>query len=128
MAWQRWTLHDPLLAETWTFAVNPSEGGEPTRKKTVTSQSTTAPDGRTILTEGLSPPLEISWKGVILTLAERDIFISWFNKQYQVLLTNDIGEQYWIYIDQFNPTRKRVITREAKYEYDIHAFVLDIPD
>jgi hypothetical protein len=121
----RWTLYDPLIPETFTFAYNPNDGGIPGYAKNITHQETTAPDGRALLMEGRDPPQELSWKGVLLTQAERDNFIHWFQKRNQVQLTNDLGEQFWIYIDRFTPTRKRSGTIPAKYEYELHAFILN---
>lgn len=125
--WSRWKVYDPYTADEWTFAMNPSEVVQPDQKKNVSSIGTTASDGRTIMYEGQKPPDELSWKGVILSRAERDIFLLWFAKPYQLRLTDDLGEEYWVYLDKFTPRRKRVVNRELKIEYDMHAFVLDIP-
>lgn len=125
--WQRWTLFDPTTNETFTFASNPSEGGERSWEKNITIQSTTAPDGRTILAEGRDKPGEITWKGVVLSKAERDMFVTWFQKRTQLKRTNDYGDEDWIYITKFTPTRKHVVSRQYKAEYDVAAFVLDIP-
>lgn len=121
----RWTLYDPYLADTLTFVTSPKEGGEPTRAKKITTDHTTA--GHPITYEGARPPDEISFKGVVRSTADRDTLMGWAGKPYQVKLTNDLGEERWIWIDMFTPTRKRVASRPFKAEYDIHGFVVDIP-
>lgn len=125
-AW-RWTLYDPNLTETFEFEYNPSEGGFPSLAKNVTSEGTVAPDGRIILYEGARAAQEIDWKGVFLTKDERDNFIAWYEKPYQVKLTDDLGEERWIYIDRLVPVRKHVVNREVKYEYTLHAYVVNVP-
>lgn len=127
MAWQRWTFHDDVADEDWTFTINPTEVDEPGVDKQVSSLGTTAPDATPILFESQEPAHEISWKGLVLDVATRDTFMYWARKRNQVLLTNDFGEQTWIYIDKFKPTRKRVASRPYKAEYTLHAWVVDIP-
>lgn len=127
MAWQRWTFHDPVADEDWTFSINPKEVDEPGVDKPVNFLGTTAPDGDPILFEGQPAAKEISWKGLVLDTDTRDSFTYWANKKNQVLLTNDFGEQHWIYIDKFKPHRKRVASRRYKAEYELHAWIVNIP-
>lgn len=122
----RWTIYDPVTTTTWTFAMSPSEGGPAGREKPFSYIATTASDGTPIFYGTQEKPREFAFKGVILTRAERDIFNTWFSKTRQLLLTDDLGESYWVYFDKFAPTRKRVANRELKLEYDMHAYVVDI--
>lgn len=127
MAWQRWTFHDEVAMEDWTFTINPREVTEPGVDKQVSSLGTTAPDGLPILFEAQAPAQDISWKGLLLDVATRETFKYWARKRNQILLTNDMGEELWIYIDKFKPNRKRVASRPYKAEYDLHAWIVDIP-
>lgn len=127
MAWQRWTFHDAVTPEDWTFTINPRDVTEPGIDKQVSSLGTTASDATPILFEGQQPAQEISWKGLLLDVATRNTFTHWARKENQIRLTNDLGEVLWIYIDKFKPTRKRVASRPYKAEYDLHAWIVDIP-
>lgn len=123
----RWTFYDPYLGDTMTFVSNAREGGEPNVKKNVSVMRTCAPDGRKIVHEGARPPQEIACRGVVRSVAARDLMMLWAGKMYQVRFTNDLGEVHWVRIHTFTPTRKRVASRPYKAEYELRAFVLDIP-
>lgn len=123
----RWSLYDPYLADTLVFEVNPREGGEPQVKKNVSTTRTCAPDGRRLVHEGSRSPQEVGCRGVVRSTAARDLLLAWMDKNYQVFLTNDLGEEHWVRFFSFTPTRKRVASRPYKAEYDLRAFVLDIP-
>lgn len=118
----RWTLTDPYTLEVLTFVINPSEGGEPSREKTVGYAQ--AKRGGNIIYEGRDKVPEITWKGVILDTSQRDTFITWWDKRTPLTLTNDLGESYTIYIDKFTPVRKRVASRPYKADYDVHALLV----
>lgn len=126
MAW-RWTLYDPLELVTYTFAINPKGGGTPPRKKRVGYQNTSAPDGKTIVFEGQDEPRTISCEGTILDQAMLDALVEWFDKRYQVLLTDDLGREMWVYITSFEPKRVRNAERRWKHEYTLQATIVDWP-
>lgn len=123
----RWTFYDPYLADTMTFETNAKEGGEPNIKKNASTMRTCAPDGRKIVHEGARSPQEINCRGVVRSVAARDLMMTWARKMYQVRWTNDLGEVRWVRIHTFTPTRKRVASRPYKAEYVLAAFILDIP-
>lgn len=123
----RWRFYDPYLADTLVFEVNPREGGEPQVKKNVSTTRTCASDGRRLVHEGSRSPQELACRGVVRSVAARDLMKTWVSKKYQIRLTNDLGEVHWVLVHTFTPTRKRVASRPYKAEYDLRAFVLDIP-
>lgn len=125
--WQRWTFHDPNTGVTYTFPINPKQGGDRSYDKNFGYQGTVAPDGVAIFYEGQDAPGEIAWNGVFLDTASRDAMIGWYAKRTQVQVTNHLGEQTWIYITSVKPTVKRAATRRYKADYEAHAFVLDVP-
>jgi hypothetical protein len=127
MAVQRWTLYDPVDDETLTFDYNPNEGGTPGRKKNLTFTSTAAPGGRTLIFEGQDEVLALEFSGVILTQGQLDAFTEWFDKRHQLLLTDDLNRQFWVYMDEFGPDRVRSATVRWKHTYRIHCIVLDVP-
>lgn len=122
----RWTLYDPVLSETWTMQVNPNDGGTPDNAKTVNYTNTAAPDGKALVYEGRDAVQALDWTGIILTQEHYDTYIHWFAKRRQVLLTNDLGIQTWIYLTKFTPKRKRAVQAPWKHEYTVSAIVLDV--
>jgi hypothetical protein len=123
----RWTIYDPTNATTTAFEVNPSEGGTPARKKTITYQNTSAPNGKVIVFEGRDEPQAIKFSGTILYESQYTQFLNWFNTRHQVLLTDDLNRQYWIYITSFDATRQRAVQHPWKHSYNIEATIVDWP-
>lgn len=127
MAFVRWTLYDPNTNETFTFHRNPSEGGDFGIDKSLGYTETVAPDGLPIFYQGQSAPKETSIKGVFVTVEQRNNFMTWADKNTQLLLTNDLGEQAWIFIKSLKPTRKRVASRPYKADYDMSYVICSVP-
>lgn len=121
----RWTFEDPVAAETWTFNINPREGGSPSYAKTVGYQNTTAPGGRVLIYEGQDQVQTLEWSGAILEQEHYDKYVEWWRKRRQIKLTDDLGRQYWIYITSFKPARKRSRDRRWRHDYTVSATILD---
>lgn len=121
----RWTFYDPVTVETYTFHINPNDGGSPQYEKSVTFQNTSAPDGKAIIYEGQDAPTTLEWSGAILEEAHYDKYIEWFQKRRQVQLTDDLGRQYWIYITSFRPHRKRSRFLPYRHDFTATAIILD---
>lgn len=119
----RWTFFDPSVPETYTFAVNPNSGGSPDYAKTLTTQPTTAPGGKTLLFEGEDRPSRFEFAGVLRTEAQFDAFVTWWNKRLPIRITDDLGRQFWIYIDTFTPRRVRARRAIWKHSYSVEATV-----
>lgn len=123
----RWTFYDPINLTTYTFEVNPDEGGSPTMAKTVTYQNTAAPDGKTLVFEGRDQPPMIRFSGKILTEDQYDAMMEWFSKRHQIEMTDDLERSYWVYITSFNPTRIRARSHPWKHSYEVEATIVDWP-
>lgn len=123
----RWTLYDPVSAETYTMQINPNDGGSRQYKKNVSYQNTSAQDGNTLVHEGRDEPHTLEWSGVILEQQHLEDLIGWFNKRRQVRLTDDLGRESWIYITGLSPKRVRAATRPWKHEYSCSAIVVSWP-
>lgn len=121
---QRWTLYDPVLNETWTFAMNPAEGGEPGFELAVNSLGTTAPDGDPIFFAPQPTPQDMQFNGTILALGELANFFTACRKVRAMKLTDDLGRAYWVLISKFAPSRKRVVNRPYKASYDMTAKII----
>jgi len=120
----RWLFEDTATAESYTFEVNPRAGGSPSYKKTISYQNTSAPDGKTLVFEGLDAAQEIEWEGVILQETQYDAFLTWYQKRRQIRLTDDLGRQMWIYIKSFEPKRRRGQSHPWLHDYTITAVIL----
>lgn len=121
-AW-RWTIYDPVDLETYTFEINPNAGGSPSNKKNVSYTNTTA--GKAIIYEGRDQVQELEWSGVILTQTHYEKYIEWWEKRRQILLTDDLGRQFWIYLKEFNPTRELSRSYPWRHSYSVIATILD---
>lgn len=123
----KWTFYDPVIPETYVFAVNPSEGGTPTYQKTIQFQNTSGPDGKVLIFEGRDEPKTLQFTGTILEESQYVALLGWFEKRRQILVTDDLGRQTWVYIRSFEATRQRAIHYPWKHTYTVSAVVLDWP-
>lgn len=123
----RWTFYDPIDEVTITLPVNPKEGGTPPRKKNFVRRGTTAPEGRTILFQGLDDPK--SWKvsGTLFTQEHLELLDEWYEKNHQIRVTDDLGRSIWIVIEEFTADRRWSYNHPWRHDYTLTAVVLDIP-
>lgn len=119
----RWTFYDGT--DTYTFEINPDTGGSPAYAKTITSQSTLAPNGKTLVFEGTDQVPKFEFSGTILTEAHFNAFLEWWDKRRQIQVTDDLGRQFWIYLETFTPTRVRAVQHPWKHSYQVSAVILD---
>lgn len=122
----RWTLTDPTDDTSYTFEINPNDGGSPAHKKNFKSQGTTAPAGRTLLFEGADDPQQLQFKGTVLSQAQYEAMVLWWSKRYQITLTDDLGRSFPIYITEFTPERKRSRSHPWRHDYTVTALILDV--
>ena len=125
MAVVRWRFDDPVTLESYTFEINPSEGGSPALKKNLSYVNTAAPDGRALAFEGRMNTQTSSFKGTILTEEHYQAMETWFNKRNQIYMTDDLGRTLSIYITDFEPQRVRSVQHPWKHTYTCSYFVLD---
>jgi hypothetical protein len=122
----RWTLTDPTVPETYTFPMNPNEGGTPGITKKITSSVTAAADGQALVFEGRPDPQKFTFSGSILDESHLESLIYWFQKEHQLQLTDDLGRQYWVYLTSFTPTRQRRASHPWRHTYQAEATILDV--
>lgn len=121
----KWKFTDPVDMSEYTFDINPNQGGSPTWKKSIEYQKTAAPDGKVLMFEGQDDPQELTFSGVILEQAQYDAMILWFTKRHAILMTDDLGREFPIYITGFNPTRERAVHYPWKHSYEVNYTILD---
>jgi hypothetical protein len=122
-----WYFRDPITNELWTLEVNPAEGGTPARNKRIDTSSTTAPDGKTIIFEGRDEARTIQLSGTILDQAQLDSFNAWYDKRYQILIQDDLGRQFYVYITSFEADRAWSVNHHWRHKYRMTMTVLDWP-
>lgn len=121
----KWTFYDAVEDTTYTFAINPNDGGSPDFQKNINYQATTAPSGKTVISEGLDKVQELTWSGTILDQAQYNAYITWWQKRRQIKVTDDLGREFWVYLVSFTPKRVRARSHPWKHTYDVTASILD---
>lgn len=125
----RWVFTDPTIAtpHTYTFEINPTEGGSPAYKKNVAYKNTAAPNGKTLIYEGRDEPASFTFSGTLLTQAHFIAFQTWFLKRHAIYITDDLGRTFAVYITSFDPKRARSAQNPWKHTYTCEAISLDWP-
>lgn len=121
----KWLFEDPVTMESYTFDINPNTGGSPAYEKNTLYKNTCAPDGKVVIAEGLDNPQKLSFSGVLLFQEQYDAFVTWWDKRYQVYITDDLGRQFSVEIDTFTPTRERAVHYPWKHSYSVDATIVE---
>lgn len=125
MAVVRWMFEDPNTLATYSFAINPSEGGSPAYAKNFQYSNTSAPDGKVIVFEGREQPQKIDFTGTLLTEEEYNAFVTWWEKRYQITVTDDLGRSFNIILESFQPKRERARSHPWKHSYQVTATIVN---
>lgn len=124
---QRWTLHDPVLHETYEFPLNPRSMGSIHRPRNITARTTTAVDGQSLVTEGNAPPHTWTFEGAILTPEHYADLLTWSQKPYRVTLTDHFGRSFDVVLQNFDTTPKRAVGRYWRHEYTMTGLIVSTP-
>lgn len=125
-----WVFRDlttTVTPEEYLWEVNPREF-DITYQKSVTFETTTAPDGRSLVYEGMDEVRQVSFTGVILREDQYDQMIYWFTKRHQLQVEDDLGRLFSMYITSFKPRRVRSNNWPWKHQYTCQASILDWAD
>lgn len=123
----KWKFDDLTDSTTAQFEINPNEGGSFPYEKNITSQSTLAPGGKTLLFEGARAVPEVTFSGTILTQTQYNTMVTWFSKMHQIRITDDLGRAYMCYIKQFDAKRVRARQSPWKHSYVCTVILVDWP-
>lgn len=121
----RWVFEDPVTLDTYSFDINPNDGGSPQFIKRYEYRNTSAPDGKVIMYEGRDDPKSLEFSGVLLTEEQYNAFVEWWDKRYQVVVKDDLGREFSIVIESFNPKREKAVSHPWKHSYQIKATIVD---
>jgi hypothetical protein len=120
-----WTFTDGIAPETYQVPINPNQGGSPQLQKTLTT--TTSSNGTEIVFEGRDRPRTFSIRGVILEESHLTAFENWYNKNYQVQVTDDLSRTYWIYITRFTAERAPSRNHNFRHKFTMEYTEVDWP-
>ncbi len=120
----RWVFHDPVLSVNYTVDINPNTGGTPPFDKNMTYMSASGTGGSVIVFEGRDKVAETEISGVISTEAHLLAFQSWYEKDHQIRITDDLNRQYWIHITGLD--LKRAQTRRALWRHTFRMRYLEL--
>lgn len=119
-----WELYDPIADETYLLHINPDAGGSPTRRKTLSTRTTTA--GKALYFQGSPEPRTFEASGTMLSEAHYNELDRWVEeKNHQVRLTDDLGRVFWIYLVALVPSRVRKGSHPWFHTYSLEYTELD---
>lgn len=123
----KWRLVTLDGTTVYNFGVNPNAMDSFLRARVVDQQSTTAPDGNVILSEGARPLKNTNFKGVLLDEAQHDALMNWLENEDTgtvCYLDDHLGRRWPIYITDFQPTPKISHEYPWKHDYTVMLLVL----
>ena len=103
----------------YQFPINPNSFVPPGRTASITVQTVTAPSGGAIIMQGRDAVSSGSMGGVVRTAAQRDDLVSWTEKWYPLVLTDDNDESWTILITGITWDRLKSTTTTHRLEYNI---------
>ena len=128
MARIAWRWEDPTEGTVEFMSINPNDGASPTFAKTLTKETSIAPgaQGQVLIYEGADQASEFSFSGVLLFQEQYEFLQIAWEKRHLVLLTDDLGRIFTIYLESFNPKRVRSKTYPWRHTYDATAVIVKI--
>lgn len=124
MARTAWVFTDLASGATYDWEINPNAGGTPGVTKNILYKSPAGANGQPILMEGRDDIQELTVSGVLLSEALLNAMKLWAEKRYPILLTDDLGRQFKIYITAYQAERVRQSTRPWRHESSVTYLVL----
>ena len=116
-----WTLTDNSTGSPviYSFPINPNQFDVPGRTAQIESQTTTGPNGTTVLFQGKDEPPKGSMSGAVTSEAMRLDLETWTDKWYVLTLTDDQSRAWDILITNFSYSRLRRATNQNRFDYKI---------
>jgi hypothetical protein len=117
-----WIFEDESSSEIYELECNPNEAQMPSIQKTFSTSYSTA--GRPIIFQGRDPVKQISFSGQLLTKEQYDALRLWVKKQKQIKITDDLGRVYWVYLKEFNPSRRPALNYPWLHDFSMSGVVV----
>lgn len=121
----QWTLTDSSTGSpvVFTFTINPVAADHPGRKSTITSETSTGPNGQVIMFQGKDKVQRMKIEGAVLTQVFFQALTAESEKFYPMVLTDDEGRTHTVIFEAIN--WKRIKRRNPwRYDYTITFVVL----
>lgn len=122
MSGHRWTLYDAVEDETIVWEMNPVDGALPALEKAVTTDS--ALQGGQIIWQGPDKSTTMPFTGTILTESHYQFFRNWYYREHEVLLTDDLGQEFTVFLTRFVAKRSLSTSHPWKATYDCSVLVV----
>jgi len=122
----RWVFHDPTGADPdYTVPINPNVMSSIYPKKTMTMETTTAVNGKVLLWQGMTKPVEWSFGGEILDETHFENLRHWvYDKNYRIQITDHFGRVLKVVLESFEPTPKRAINVYWRHQYTVTGILI----
>lgn len=116
-----WTLQDLSTSTpaTMSFEINPNTFSPPGTKAGITWMRTTAPNGQSLIWQGLNDVPEGKMSGAVNSSGFKASLDEWATKWYPLVLTDDLGNTFNILITAISWTRLNRHLFPHRYDYDI---------
>lgn len=118
----KWRIYDGVYS--WNFDIGPSSAGNFSYKKNFSIQSTSGPNGSTVLFETPKDALDYSISGTIVEKGMFDSLNYWFNNSSLVHIVDDLGRDSRVFIVELNFKRSRKLQTNYFYTFDLKALVV----
>lgn len=122
-AW-RWVLSEPSTGESYELEINPSEGGTPKRAKRFEFSEPVGESGAVIVFQGPDEMLQTDVSGAVLSRSHLLALRTWFEKDSELTLTDDLGRVMTILLTSFEPSRVRSNNYRWRHGYNMSYVVL----
>ena len=121
----QWTLTDNSTGTpvVLTFDINPYKFDPPGRSASLTTETTTAPNGQRIMFQGYDRAATSSFTGHVISQSFYTSLNTWKDKGYPMTLTDDQGNTWTVIITGWKWTRLKRTNMWA-YEYTAEVTVL----
>jgi len=121
----KWILTDTTTLDTWTFEINPNEGAAPEYRKNTSFTGTTAPDGRTLVSEGQDNVPDFPFSGTLLTQTQHDARVEWFDRRTIIKITDDFSRDWYVWIEGLRLERLRKHNYPWAHKYSVSAKIVE---
>ena len=127
----RWVFQDPAPGPnepaSYVFDISPHTMTSPFGPRAIRASPTTAIDGKTLLFEGLAPPVDWSFSGNILSQEHYDALHYWSTRKRRVFLTDHYRRIYLVVVHSYEPTPKTSLQHPWSHIYTMKALIVGGP-
>src|SRR4051794_22764766 len=122
----RWTLHDPVLGDSYTMEINPNAMtalGGPLQVRA----GGIMPKGAALLFGRPALPTDWQFSGVLRSQAQYEAFVDWMSRPNRLQLTDHLDRTLVVQLKSFEPVASR--GRRAvpwRHTYSINALVFNV--